>query len=100
MSDPISIKWGDKEVVNPVARAALISAAVVVVAPLMLAMFAVVFALLALVALSLPFHFLLILCGRRGFLQRDPADGGPNYVVGAAGFRRAVPDQPASSRLH
>ena len=80
-----SVTFRDKEIRNPFLRAAVVVFGLCVVLPFMLVVglpFIIIGCLL-----TLPLHFALLLCGRRGFAQRAP-DGTYKYHVELAGFAR------------
>lgn len=72
-----SVTLQDKEVRNPILRTLCI-VLIVVGVPLIL---------IVMLPLVVPLHFLLVLCGRRGFVTRE-ADGGINFVADWHGFKR------------
>lgn len=81
---PISVKWRDKEVTKQPQRT-LVAALVIACVPLII--LATVVAVVLCLA-SVPLHFILRACGRRGFVE-PTRDGSLHYHVRAAGFRKA-----------
>ena len=82
----IKIKWGEKEIENPILRAVAVPFVLVVGG---IAMFGAIVALMILVPISIPLHALLRLCGRRGFIEKTDS-GGTAYNVSSDGFRAKI----------
>jgi hypothetical protein len=81
-----SIKWRGREVEHPVLRALVATWAVLMV---ILGLILIALTFLVFIPLSIPVHFLLKLCGRRGFVKWDATHTNFSYEIGRDGFRRA-----------
>ena len=79
-----SIKFNDKEVQNPVARVLVAGFAIICSIALITTLpFLILLGLIMLIFVTVPLHFILRLCGRRGFYIQEGDDSHTWTTTGA-----------------
>jgi ABC-type bacteriocin/lantibiotic exporter with double-glycine peptidase domain len=92
---PNSLKINGKEVTNPITKILFISAVCAligiivfpIVGTILLTLTVIICILVVVAVLSIPLHFILKLCGRKGF-SRTSENGGFSWEVTGAGFKK------------